>query len=190
MAEQINKATDAQASVPGSAAEALAKHEAAKMSRREVLAKIGFKAGAAALLALSADDLARKVTQAIAASNRDNATAQAVANEFKNAGVIFANPGDGICTSEICIHCYENWGGGRQCLCGHCDLPGGCCEPSSLCCEGQTVHDWCWPRHSCKPDPKAACRACCRGTYRNMCSGYSGGNIGELQACLDSCDAH
>ena len=95
-------AADAQAAVPGSAAAALAKHEAEKMSRRAVLAKVGLRFGAAVIAAMSVDDLTRAVTKSIARSNRDSAVAQQVANEFKNAGVAFA-------ADRICAHCTSQY---------------------------------------------------------------------------------
>ena len=113
----------AQAMVPGSAAEALAKHEAEKMSRRAVLAKVGLRFGLAALAAFSVDDLARQATAAIALRAKDNAVAQQVAKEFRNAGVAFAT--DSKTATKLA-----------------CDPPvsGGCigCSNNSLasCCQG------------------------------------------------------
>ncbi|MBC8138318.1 MAG: hypothetical protein H8F28_20765 [Fibrella sp.] len=114
--DEMTEATDAQASVPGSAAEALKKHEAAKMSRRAVLSKVGLQFGAAALLALSADDLAKKVTATIAARNKDSQVAQAVAQEFKNAGMAFADDVDASGTPNPCVTNENGPGNCEACL--------------------------------------------------------------------------
>jgi len=128
--EVLTTESDVQAIVSGGAAEALKKREAEKMSRRAVLAKVGLRFGAAAVMALSVDDLARKVTAAIATRNRDNAVAQRVANEFHNAGVAFADgpttcDGTGVggyCASfetdnKSCRHCVEVYYNGDYSQC-------------------------------------------------------------------------
>jgi len=108
----------AQVAAPGSAAAALAKNEQEKMSRRAVLAKVGLRFGAAVIAAMSVDDLTRKVTETIARGNRDNAVAQQVANEFKNAGVAFADTTNASgFPCEYCVPakvrgldiCYQAW---------------------------------------------------------------------------------
>jgi len=119
MAERDDVTTgvaEAQSTVPGSAAQALARHEAEKMSRRAVLAKVGLRFGAAVIAAISVDDLTRAVTASIARSNKDSVVAQQVANEFKNAGVAFATTvPDGSaanCTPTVvgayCGHIHPN----------------------------------------------------------------------------------
>lgn len=162
MAEKVDiivKSTDAQASVPCSAAEALKKHEAAKMSRRAVLSKVGLQFGAAALLALSVDDLARKVTATIAARDKDNQVAQAVANEFKNAGIAFAE--DDFNSSNVCYLCVAAKAAGLgACTAGlaACMIINGndqealtICKPGYLDCETavRTEYSACCYENSC-----------------------------------------
>lgn len=60
------------------------------MTRRAALRKFGFGAGMAALLALSSDDLARMAAAKLKQHAGDNKVANQVAQEFKNAGLAFA----------------------------------------------------------------------------------------------------
>lgn len=70
--------------------DARAKFEAARLTRRQALAKFGFGAGAAALLALSSDDIARMAAAKLKQHAGDNQIAHLVANELKDAGVAHA----------------------------------------------------------------------------------------------------
>jgi hypothetical protein len=74
------------------ATEKLAQFEKEKLSRRQALARIGFQAGAAAIAALTADELLRKVGKEMQRRAGDNKVAQQVAKEFVNAGVANAVP--------------------------------------------------------------------------------------------------
>lgn len=154
--DEMTEATDAQATVPGSAAEALKKHEAAKMSRRAVLSKVGLQFGAAALLALSVDDLARKVTQTIAARNKDSEVAQAVAREFKSAGIAFAEDTNAS-LADACI-VYLGACVGKGCL---KDMPvcGCSCKAGPLCAECCAR----CPTGVGSASPRASCEASCAG---------------------------
>jgi hypothetical protein len=79
-------------------AEAVRRFESEKMSRRAVLAKVGLRFGAAALAALSVDDLARKVGAELARRSGDSKVASSVAHEFRNAGIAFADVNaSGLC---------------------------------------------------------------------------------------------
>lgn len=159
----IVESTDAQALVPGSAAEALKKHEAAKMSRRAVLSKVGLQFGAAALLALSVDDLARKVTATIAARNKDNEVAQSVAREFKNAGIAFAEPS-------------ASWG------CPGC--PSGY-DTRYFSCESCGIF---WSVLASKPcNQTSDCAACCN-KQDDYCRSQGKKNCNDITgACLTNC---
>lgn len=70
----------------------LAEIEKERITRRVALRKFGFGAGMAALMALSVDDLARMAARKLEQHAGDNQVASAVAKEFKNAGIAFANP--------------------------------------------------------------------------------------------------
>ena len=75
-------------------AEERAQFEKEKLSRRQALARIGFQAGAAAIAALTADELLRKVGKEMQRRASDNKVAQQVAKELNNAGVAFAIPAE------------------------------------------------------------------------------------------------
>ena len=75
------------------AAQKLAQFEKEKLTRRQALAKFGFQAGAAAVAALTADELLRKVGKEMQRRAEDNKVAQQVAKEFQQAGVAFAESG-------------------------------------------------------------------------------------------------
>ncbi|WP_395089076.1 hypothetical protein [Armatimonas sp.] len=85
------------------AAEKLAQFEKEKLSRRQALARFGFQAGAAAVAALTADDLLRKVGKEMQRRAGDNKIALQVAKEFQEAGIAFATPP----TCEDC--CTKYW---------------------------------------------------------------------------------
>ncbi len=143
-------AADAQAAVPGSAAQALARHEAEKMSRRAVLAKVGLRFGAAVIAAISVDDLTRAVTASIARSNKDNVVAQQVANEFKNAGVAFADvSASGACFDDPCNgSCWADWIKNHDGT--HDPIKDACAKRCNAFCSGSTVAN-----EACKNDCEA-----------------------------------
>ena len=74
------------------ATEKLAQFEKEKLSRRQALARIGFQAGAAAIAALTADDLLRKVGKEMQRRAGDNKVVEQVAKEFQQAGMANAVP--------------------------------------------------------------------------------------------------
>jgi hypothetical protein len=86
------------------ATEKLAQFEKEKLSRRQALARIGFQAGAAAIAALTADELLRKVGIEMRKRAGDNKVAQQVAKEFQQAGVASALP-----PAPTCAHCCRQW---------------------------------------------------------------------------------
>lgn len=87
------------------AAQKLAQFEKEKLSRRQALARFGFQAGAAAVAALTADDLLRKVGKEMQRRAGDNKVAQQVAKEFERAGIASAAIPD-ICPPGCCDNCY------------------------------------------------------------------------------------
>jgi hypothetical protein len=85
--------------------ESLSSAEKAKLTRRQALAKFGFQAGAAAVAALTADDLLRKVGTELEKRAGDSQVANAVAKEFKNAGVAFATEAEPSVIAGPCTGC-------------------------------------------------------------------------------------
>jgi hypothetical protein len=82
------------------AAEKLAQMEKEKLTRRQALARFGFQAGAAAVAALTADELLRKVGTEMQRRAGDNRVAQQVAKELNGAGVAFA---DSVSTEDTLL---------------------------------------------------------------------------------------
>jgi hypothetical protein len=104
-----------------SASEALKAFENEKMDRRRALGRIGFLAGAAAVAALTSDELLRKVGDRLAQNAGDNQVAQQVAKEFQAAGMAFAVP--------FCSGCMSNCVATATHKCINCDVP---CLPQRL----------------------------------------------------------
>ncbi|MGC4045786.1 MAG: hypothetical protein QM758_18505 [Armatimonas sp.] len=100
-----------------SASEKLAAFEKEKMSRRNALSRFGFLAGAAAVAALTSDELLRKVGDKLSQSSGDNKVAQQVAREFQAAGVALASPSDDI---TGCSGCIANCSGTTYKKCAAC----------------------------------------------------------------------
>jgi hypothetical protein len=116
MSEKNNERMDESlpaANTNDAVAAARAKAEAEKLTRRAALRKFGFGAGLAAIMALSADDLARMAAKKLDQYAGDNKTAHKIAEEFKNSGVAMANYG----VSGIVLNC-AGFGAG----CGDCCL--------------------------------------------------------------------
>ena len=74
---------------PSEAKAELEKREAAKMTRRAALAKVGLRTGMAIFAAFSIDDLARKTAAVLSQRSQDNAVVEKVAKELHNSGVAF-----------------------------------------------------------------------------------------------------
>jgi hypothetical protein len=117
--------------------ESLSSADKAKLTRRQALAKFGFQAGAAAIATLTADDLLRKVGEEMQKRAGDSEVANAVAKEFKNAGVAFAteaepSPGCSDCTKDLAFcHTLSSTPG-----------PGGAPSEKDMCLKAQYVQ-WC-----------------------------------------------
>jgi hypothetical protein len=113
------------------AAEKLAQFEKEKLTRRQALARFGFQAGAAAVAALTADDLLRAVGKEMRNRAGDNKVAQQVASEFEKAGMAHALAipvcdENGGCTA--CITALRNYN--HQ----HCGGPVQICEAKTNNC--------------------------------------------------------
>ncbi|WP_395137584.1 hypothetical protein [Armatimonas sp.] len=159
------------------AAEKLAQFEKEKLSRRQALARFGFQAGAAAVAALTADELLRKVGKEMQRRAGDNKVAQQVAREFQQAGVANAvaaesDPGN-ICLNCGCFFCP---GGGNTAPPGYVYLPCNCpiwngCTRCAFNCPGkagEAPHD-----------------ECCT-TMFNQCNA-AGGNSADCIAMQNKC---
>ena len=152
------------------AAEKLAQFEKEKLSRRQALARFGFQAGAAAIAALTADELLRKVGKEMQRRAGDNKVAQQVAREFQQAGV----------ANALAIVPDPHVGAGN--------IPGGCnvdVPPANReqCCDGAVVGMWCGGGYS----TVGYCEACCGGTYRNWCALWNDLPGVNYQTCMDKC---
>jgi hypothetical protein len=92
--EEIVVVTESESSenVAITSAERLAAFEKEKMSRRAALGRFGLLAGAAAVAALTADELTRMVGSELERRLAGNKAIEQVAKELKNAGVAFAAP--------------------------------------------------------------------------------------------------
>ncbi|WP_395142292.1 hypothetical protein [Armatimonas sp.] len=147
------------------AAEKLAQFEKEKLSRRQALARFGFQAGAAAVAALTADELLRKVGKEMQRRAGDNKVAQQVASEFQNAGLALATPPECLgCTTgcvpsatQKCEVCLPTCGSNKKKLvwktCSECDT--GLEDALSACSE--------WPSGS---DERTLCMT---AAYRGWC---------------------
>lgn len=99
--------------------------EQKRMSRREALARVGFKAAAAAVAALTADDLLRLTGRAMEQHAGDNEIARKVAQEFKNAGVAHAGASGFLCKAFGCPGCASLPSGYKCISCNVvCGMPG------------------------------------------------------------------
>lgn len=168
------------------ASEKLAQLEKEKLSRRQALARFGFQAGAAAVAALTADELLRKVGTEMRKRAGDNKVAQQVAKEFSNAGVASAlavkKPGDegfqpDVCITGPCIfNCYVN----NAFTCVAC---------TGLCFNAQEPK----PRN-CATElwTKELCHQCCekQGVYCRQMNPYGASACDSIElGCKTACDA-
>jgi hypothetical protein len=142
-----------------SSAEKLASLEKAKLTRRQALSKLGFQAGAAAVAALTADELLRKVGQVMQQHAGDNRVAQQVAKEFQQAGVAFAIPPGSSCSCVPTNNPDAWW------MCVTC-LPS---QPGS------------WPALNCS---SIETWACCDAKYQQCVAAYTAqGNPNAQMIC-------
>lgn len=150
------------------AAEKLAQMEKEKLTRRQALARFGFQAGAAAVAALTADDLLRAVGKEMQQRAGNNKIAQQVATEFQNAGVAHA-------VTAARTHPWE-WP-----------------VPVSGNCDADVVEHWCgyyfcYPEESQYPnDPLAACNQCCFGVYDSGNCQSTPDRDAKITLCKDLC---
>lgn len=137
--------------------EAREKFEAAKLTRRQALSKVGLRFGAAALFALSIDDLARVAAAKLQEHAGDNRIANEVAREFKNAGVAFADPSG----RPPCSNCTTEGPDGSTILCGatYCAKRMNCVQ---IYCAGGSLNDF------------YACLDGAKDWYNSNCAGGSG----------------
>jgi len=119
-----------------------------KLTRRAALRKLGYGAGFAAFSLLGVDDLARLVGQRLERLSGDSKVAQAVAQEFQQAGIALANP---IAMAT----------------------PTGPSLPSD--CTGATVGTWCYNRYTAQSDRLACCRGTLGSD--GHCSGATSGAV-------------
>jgi hypothetical protein len=130
---------------PEEAKARLAEFEQAKMTRRNLLARFGFKVAAATVAALTADDLLRAVGKEMERRSGDNEVAQQVAEEFKNVGIAFAGPSG----------CRRS---GNQCVGPDCLQTMPLC--GCTCTEGPKCQDCC--DEKCPGSGNTACYAACQ----------------------------
>ena len=160
------------------ATEKLAQFEKEKLSRRQALARIGFQAGAAAIAALTADELLRKVGVEMRKRAGDNKVAQQVAKEFVNAGVASALPpcnGCGTCIQTkgyYCQGCAPNCGTPQKFR----TMAYVCKDLSTIIkCQDCCADQWQHCVDSCLGD--AGCISACNitnGTCMDYCDSISG----------------
>ncbi len=123
------------------ATEKLAQFEKEKLSRRQALARIGFQAGAAAIAALTADELLRKVGKEMQRRASDNKVAQQVAKELEQSGVASAQFFDPCMFEYPCVQGLPC----MQCADSYCG-PGHTCEDAcqyAMCgCKQLLINDY------------------------------------------------
>lgn len=170
-------------------AEERAQFEKEKLSRRQALARIGFQAGAAAIAALTADELLRKVGKEMQRRTKDHKVAQQVAKELSNAGVANALAID-VPTGSKC-KCNVTGSGTSWWFCTVCTT-NEIEEPEENITPDVVPGKW--PALNCDKTIND-CEGCCRNQYdtcvdRYKAQGYSDADArsfcnGKLDDCLD-----
>lgn len=119
--------------------------EAEALTRRAALGRIGFLAGAAAVAALTSDDLTRLVGRELQKRAGDNKVVEQVAKELQGAGIAIAG-NVALCTGciDIKTSCYS------QCL-GDYSI---CVQNNGVNC--QSVYDGC--KAGCLNSAKTCCQ--------------------------------
>jgi hypothetical protein len=164
--------------------EKLAEFQAQKMTRRQALGRFGFLAGAAAVAALSVDELTRLAGNEMSRRATGNKAVEQVAKEFQNAGVAHALPCYAL--DEEGNPLYDPQGN---------PLPCGYHPPSAelpVSCVGIVVGDWCKDPAKGGHGPGDPCKHCCDGVYGpvGMCKGLGDTNPptpGDLALCKQRC---
>jgi hypothetical protein len=153
-----------------SSSEELVAFEQEKMSRRRALGRLGFLAGAAAVAALTSDELLRKVGDKLAQNAGDNKVAQQVAKEFQAAGVALASPSGNPC-SGCSTGCTAN--------------VGFTCE---ACAQSCGIGSKKWVPKQCYSDP-STCNTCCQAQYvvcGTSCNKFAG--TSQFASCMIQCN--
>jgi hypothetical protein len=180
--------------------EAKSSYEQQAMTRRQALGRLGFLAGAAAVAALSVDDLVRLAGREMEKRAGDNKLARKVAQEFSNAGVALAVP-PSACGGPACS---GNCSGTARYYCVTCQLPSPCpttwqrlvprpCASGSLnsCIEQMNLGVQACLQYF-PTDPNCVKRekcAYCACITSSGCSDQSGGNPCSSQAQKSECAA-
>lgn len=163
------------------ASEELAQMEQEKLTRRQALYRFGFHVGAAAIAALTADELLRKVGAEMQKRAGDSKVAQQVARELSNAGVAMAVPppcwplpnasdcGPADSYNHCRYHFYYNDSG----------------APCWTASTGPNTNNL----PPC-PDPVGKCKACCEKIFNpgNVCQDKVSPT--PIASCKTLCESH
>ena len=140
--------------------------EAEKMSRRQVLGRVGFLAGAAAVAALTTDDLARLVGREMQKRAGDNKVINQVAKEFQNAGIAIAQgppPPFGECVAPP-------WTEDDDCtfsgVLHYCDYHFSCGNPSTAV---------------------GRCEHCCEAVFSSVGACHGQAQVNDVNNCQNRC---
>ncbi len=179
--------------------EAARRVEDKKLTRRAALRKLGYGAGIAAFSLLGVDDFARIVGERLARHSGDSKVAQAVAQEFKQAGIVLASPtGSGTNLPSNCAGatvgnwCYNRYTttSERENCCRGTLSSGGYCKNATggdvAACIGNV--DYPTQLSDCKgccSQEKTLCQGCCDNQ-----TGISGGSTGPRGKCYLACDRY
>ena len=150
--------------------EKLAEFEAQKMTRRQALGRFGFLAGAAAVAALSVDDLARLAGNEMSRRAAGNKVVEQVAKELQNAGVAFADSVPCYAQSGDCFQCCNQQAQSCQAACGSAPIG----------CGGGAPLPWCYSYYYCMSGCSYGAQLCptqCNVFWR--CSAFKGGCAGS-----------
>ena len=142
--------------------EAARRVEDSKLTRRAALRKLGYGAGIAAFSLLGVDDFARMVGQRMGRMAGDSQVAQAVAQEFRQAGITLANPA-GPQGSQSCATCEQHY---QDCIVCGCNV-NHAAGSSGLqkCYNAQAA-----VLNACCPSGTAPVPAICSGFNANYCA--------------------
>lgn len=133
--------------------DARVKFEAARLTRRQALAKFGFRFGMVAVAALSVDDLVRATGQALQQRADTNKAVEQVARELQRAGVANADmlpPDTDPIPCDGCGECVET----DEIECVDCDPSCGQLSGSGS-------------KKKPKPKPSVKCKQCCTDYAKN-----------------------
>lgn len=163
-----------------SVAESLGRFERERLTRREAFARIGFRAAAAVVAVLTADDLLRKVGEVMAQHAGDNQVATAVAQEFRDAGVAFASGPSGCTECGECVPNDEQDCEDCPSSCGTAVAGGPKKKPKPKC-----VPDYFWADCAAHSQPGESRITCCERRCYATCPNVRGGEPAQL--CVQRC---